>query len=107
MGSELSTLTADDLQVQLEQLQKAETEDNARELLKQEISADYSYQRLIEENFTGYMHAYVCDTVDFKTMTTRAKRDVVLSLAKSDLLRDQTFYVRIHLYPKAQTQCLN
>ena len=49
MGNELSSLTADDLQVQLEQLQKAETEDNARELLKQEISADYSYQRLIEE----------------------------------------------------------
>ena len=101
MGNELSTLTADDLQVQLEQLQKTEAEDNARELLKQEISANYSYQRLLEEDFIGYMHAYVCDTVDFKTMTSRAKGDVILSLAKSDLLRDQTFFVRIHPYPKA------
>ena len=91
MGNELSSLTSDDLQVQLEQLQKTEAEEKARELLKKETSYDLSYQKLIKKKKTGFMQVYVYKTADFKTMTTTAKRDVVLSLAKSDLLRDLTF----------------
>ena len=91
MGNELSCLTSDDLQVQVNQLSKAETEEKAHELLKQETSYDNSYRNLIENDFTGFMEAYVYKTADFKTMTTRARRDLVLFLAKSDLLRDLTF----------------
>ena len=91
MGNELSTLTTDDLQVQLDQLQKTEAEEKARELFKQETSVDFSYQSLIDDGLTGFTHAYVAINADFKTMTTTAKQDVVLSLAKSDLSRDLTF----------------
>ena len=91
MGNWLSSLISNDRQVQLEQLPKTEVEGKARELLKQEISDDFSYQELIEMDFTGFMQGYLLDTVDEKTMTTRARRDVVLFLAKSDLLRDLTF----------------
>ena len=91
MGNELSTLTTDDLQVQLEQLQKTEAEEKARELLKQETTYDETYQGLIKEGLTGFMQSYLIITVDFETMTVRAKRDVVLSLAKYDLLRDLKF----------------
>ena len=86
MDNELSLLTSNDLQVQLNQLRKAEAEKKARELLKQETSVDCSYQEIIEDGFSGFLHIYVQVTADFKTMTTTAKQDVVLSLAKSDLL---------------------
>ena len=99
MSDELSSLTSEDLQVQLNQLRKAEAEDKARELFKQELSFDISYQLLIEKGeeegpfkgITGFMHIYVMAAVDLDTITTTAKRDVVLSLAKSDLLRDLAF----------------
>ena len=91
MDHEPSSITTDDLEVQLDQVQKTEAGKKARELLKLEASVDFSYQQIIEKGFTGFMHAYVFFTADYKTMTTRAKRDVVLSLAKFDLLRDQTF----------------
>ena len=94
MGNELSRMTTDDLQVQLEQLEKIEVEEKARELLKQETSNDVSYQALIENGVSGYMQGYLISTVDAKTMTTTAKRDVVLSLAKFDLLRDLAFCSR-------------
>ena len=86
MGNELSSLTSNDLQVQLNQLRKAEAEKTARELLKQETSVDISYQELFEKGSSGFLHFYVGVKADFKTMTTTAKQDVVLSLAKSDLL---------------------
>ena len=86
-------MTTDDLQVQLEQLEKIEAEEKARELLKQETSYDSSYQEIIKKGGTGFMEAYVEVTADFKTMTTTAKRDVVLSLAKSDLLRDLALFL--------------
>ena len=94
MENKLSTLTTDDLQIQLEQLRKVEAEAKARELFKQELSAHCpSYQEVIEKfAFTGFMHAYTRFTADVKTMTTRAKQDVVLSLAKSDLSTGQTFF---------------
>ena len=92
MDDELST--TEDLQIQLEQLQQTEAEEKARELLKQETSIDISYQEIIEENDSGFMDAYIQLTGDPKTMTTRAKQDVVLSFAKSDLLRDLTFLLR-------------
>ena len=85
MSNELSTLTTDDIQVQLELIQKTEAEEKARELLNQETSYDYSYQKLIESGCTGFMHAYIHVTADYKAMTTKAQRDVVLSLAKYDL----------------------
>ena len=88
MGNELSTLTTDDLQDQLEQLQRTEAEEIARELLKQETSVDISYQKIIEKGGNGFMGVYVHVNADGKTMTTRARRDVLLSLAKYDLLRD-------------------
>ena len=92
MGNELSSLTTDDRQLQINQRRKAKAEKKARELLNQETSYDYSYQELIEKDFTGYMEAYVEVTKDVKTMTTRAKREVVLSLAKYDLLKGSHFY---------------
>ena len=91
MDNELSSLASDDLQLPLEQRQKAEAEKKARELFKQETSVDFSYQEIIEMGGTGFMQVYLIITHDKKTMKTRAKRDVVLSLAKSDLLRDLTF----------------
>ena len=91
MDNELSLLSSDDLQVQLEQRQKAEAEKRARELLKQETSYDYSYQEIIKRDGFGFMQVYLLITTDKKTMTTKAKRDVVLSLAKYDLLRDLAF----------------
>ena len=84
-------MTTDDLQAQLEQLQKTEVEEKARELFEKETSYDNSYQELIDKGRSGFMEAYVFHTVDFKTMTTTAKRDVLLSLAKFDLLRDLAF----------------
>ena len=66
-------------------------EQKARELLKREISFDHTYQELIEDNFTGFMDAYVKLSGDDKTMTTGAKQALVLDLAKKDKLRDQTF----------------
>ena len=94
MGNELSTLTTDDLQVQLKQLQKVEAETKARILFKQETveTYDFSYQQFIAGGFAGYMNGYVAKTADMKTMTTRAKRDVVLTLAKYDLFGDLTFF---------------
>ena len=38
------------------------------------------------------MDAYVQYSGDVKTITTKAKHDVALALAKSDLLRGQTFF---------------
>ena len=100
MGNELSRLTADDLRIQLESNQEIiesvvkliilQAEAKARKLLKKELSAEISYQEIIGSRGTGFMDVYVGMTVDFKTMTTRAKRDVVLSLAKADLSRGQT-----------------
>ena len=101
MDNELSSLTSDDFQVQLEQLQKIEAEEKARELVKQEIFLDYSYQEIIKKGVSGFMEFYVIITGDDKTMTTRAKRDVVLSLAKSDLLRDLTFITLFSLGTKS------
>ena len=73
MGNELSTLTTDDLQVQLEQLQKTEAEEKARELLKQETSYDISYEKIIEKGGTGFMEAYVQDSADYYKKYFRAR----------------------------------
>ena len=76
---------------------KKEAEKRARKLLKKETSIDISYQELNElgthsnQIGTGFMHAYLIDTHNLKTMTTTAKRDVLISLAKSDLFRDPSF----------------
>ena len=91
MDNNLSSIATDDLQVQHEQLRKVEAEKKARKLLKQETSDDYSYEQLIEKHFNGFMHFYVKKTANYKEMTTSAKRDVVLSLAKIDLLGNQIF----------------
>ena len=95
MGNWLATLAIKYFQFLVEQIQKTEAEKNARELLIHEIPFHYSYesyQEIIEyEPWTGFMCYYVYVTAEFETMTTTAKRDVVLSLAKSDLLRDLTF----------------
>ena len=85
MINELSSITTEDPQVQVDQLRKAEAEEKARELFKHETSHDISYRKIIEKSGTGFMEAYIYITADFKTMTTRAKRNVVLALAKSDL----------------------
>ena len=79
--------TSDNLQ--LEQSKKVEVEQKARELLKRETTIDISYENIIKKGLTGFMQAYLVVTVDDKTMTTKAKGEVVLNLAKSDLLRDQ------------------
>ena len=85
MGNELSQLIPDDLQVQLEQLQKLEAEQKARELLVRETTVDRSYQQIIQRGFTGFVETYLKATVDYNTMTTRANQKVVISLAKFDL----------------------
>ena len=48
MINELSSITTEDPQVQVDQLRKAEAEEKARELVKQEIFLDYSYQEIIK-----------------------------------------------------------
>ena len=103
MDSDLFSMTTDDLQVQPEQLRKAEVEEKALKLLKREtlesqkalphLALDYhSYQKYNEKGYTGFMHVYVNKTANPKTMTTSAKRDVMLFLAKFDLLRDQIIF---------------
>ena len=105
MGNEPSSITADDLQVELEQQLdqlghylahclyhlRVEAEKKAGELFKQETSFYISYQEITKKGYSGFMQAYLQATVDKNTMTTRAKRDVALSLAKYDLLWDLTF----------------
>ena len=87
MGNELSSLTTDDLKVQFEYLQRTLAEETARKLLKYETSIDTTYGELIAKGDIGFMHAYIKSTADVKTLTTRADRDVVISLAKCDLLK--------------------
>ena len=48
------------------------------------------------------MDAYVQVSGDVKTITTKAKHDVALALAKSDLLRDQTFFILFDLEQSLQ-----
>ena len=81
MGNELSSITADDLQIQLDHLQKAAPEEFARTLLKHETAKDFSYKEIIEKGDNGFMNFYVRVTTNLKTLTTTAKQDVVLSLA--------------------------
>ena len=126
MGNEISTLTDEDLRIQLESYQEtidsvvkqmlSQAEENARKLLKQETSAvpyqeqfnvsheqlnKSSYQELIEDKLTGFMQVYTGYMADYKTMTTQAKRDVILALAKFDLFGDQTFFRTLRSDSKA------
>ena len=97
MDNKLSSLCVDDLQVQLER-QKEEAKAKSRELFQQETSLDLSDQELIEEDWTGFMDAYVKFATDEEKMKTLAKQDVVLSLAKYDLFRDHIFFFKFSVF---------
>ena len=95
MDNTLSTTTNDDPHIQLEQLKKSEVEQKGRDLLKRETTVDISYSQIIEKGLTGFMQAYIIISVNDKTMSTKAKQEVVINLAESDLSRDQTLILNL------------
>ena len=60
----------------------------AQHLLRVELGDEYGavdYDFLISKGASGYTNFYLGKTVNFDTCSTRAKGDVIIELAKSDL----------------------